>query len=85
MSKRIILLGDQTDHGGVVQDGDPLRQYAGRPIARLGDPVSCPYHGSTTIAEGEPSYTIDGIPVALEGHKTACGAVLIGSVGGKVG
>jgi uncharacterized Zn-binding protein involved in type VI secretion len=30
------------------------------------------------------SYTIDGVPVALHGHKTACGASLVGSGGTTV-
>ncbi|WP_370662423.1 PAAR domain-containing protein [Massilia aurea] len=29
------------------------------------------------IAEGDPDMTIDGIPVAFDGHATSCGARLI--------
>ena len=36
--------------------------------------------GVTTIVEGDPTWLIDGIPVALEGHKTSCGASLIASL-----
>jgi uncharacterized Zn-binding protein involved in type VI secretion len=32
------------------------------------------------IAEGDPDVLIDGIPVAFEGHKTTCGAVLISTM-----
>lgn len=54
----------------------------GRPLARVGDLCSCPLpgHGSCSIVEGDPHWTIDGVPVALEGHHTACGATLIASV-----
>ena len=37
-------------------------------------------HGVTTIVEGDPTWLIDGIPVALEGHKTSCGASLISTL-----
>lgn len=54
----------------------------GKQVARLGDKVTCPIrgHGSCTIVEGDPNWSIDGIPVALEGHKTSCGASLISSL-----
>ncbi|RQO76142.1 hypothetical protein DBR44_05500 [Aquitalea sp. FJL05] len=34
-------------------------------------------HSHRVIVEGDASDTIDGIPVAYEGHKTSCGAVLM--------
>jgi DNA-binding Xre family transcriptional regulator len=50
-------------------------------IARLGDQVNCPKkgHGVNAIVEGDASMLINGIPVALEGHKTACGCSLQGT------
>ena len=43
--------------------------------------VACPKcEGTYPIVEGDPSCTINGTPVAFEGHKTACGATLISSV-----
>ncbi|MCL2430393.1 MAG: PAAR domain-containing protein [Alphaproteobacteria bacterium] len=85
MSRRVILVGDATSHGGKVITGAAGNTVGGRPIARLGDQVDCPRHGVNTIIEGESGYDIDGRPVALEGHCTACGSVLIGSVGKTVG
>jgi len=43
--------------------------------------VSCPKegHGTNPIVEGSPTLTDDGVPVALHGHKTACGCTLIAS------
>jgi uncharacterized Zn-binding protein involved in type VI secretion len=32
--------------------------------------------GVCTIIEGDSKHTIDGRPVAYEGHKTSCGAAL---------
>lgn len=92
MSRKIILVGDATDHGGTVISGDPLRKHMGRAIARLGDAVSCPQpypggapHGVNKIIEGDATYKIGGVPVALEGHHTECGCSLIGSIGRSVG
>lgn len=82
MARKIIVLGDSTDHGGTVISGSASKTIDGKPIARLGDNVQCPLpgHGVNPIVEGDPNCTIDGVPVALEGHKSACGCLLIGSV-----
>lgn len=82
MARKIIVLGDSTDHGGKVIGGSPTQAIDGKPIARLGDMVSCPRkgHGVNPIVEGDADYLVNGIPVALDGHKTACGCALIGSV-----
>jgi len=87
MSRRIVLLGDPTSHGGAVTAGSPTSTVGDdhRPIARLGDTVSCPMHGSNQIIEGEPSYTVNGIAVALEGHRTECGSELISTSSCSVG
>ncbi|MBB5017725.1 putative Zn-binding protein involved in type VI secretion [Chitinivorax tropicus] len=81
MSKPFILLGDSTDHGGAVLEGSPYSDIEGKPIARVGDKVSCPIpgHGVTVIATGDATCLIDGKPVARHGDKTACGATLIAS------
>jgi uncharacterized Zn-binding protein involved in type VI secretion len=52
-------------------------------VALKGDACSCPKHGSNncTIAEGDAGHTINGVPVAYEGHKTTCGAALIATIG----
>jgi uncharacterized Zn-binding protein involved in type VI secretion len=79
--KPAIRLGDPTSHGGAVVSVAPNRSDAmGKPLARVGDKCSCPKHKECTIVEGDPNWTIDGIPVALEGHKTSCGATLISTL-----
>ncbi len=82
MGRKIIVVGDPTDHGGQVISGSPTQQINGKAIARLGDQVDCPQkgHGVNAIVEGDASMLINGIPVALDGHKTACGCRLVGSV-----
>jgi uncharacterized Zn-binding protein involved in type VI secretion len=78
--KDIIRLGDVTTHGGVVLQAFSHTDLNGKPIAGVGHNVSCPLcKGIFPIAEGSRTYTVDGIPVALDGMKTACGATLIAS------
>ena len=82
MSKPFIVVGDKTDHGGVVIAGSPVTDAGGKAIARIGDKVSCPKHGhgqngNTVIASGDPTCLIDGQAAARHGDKTACGATLL--------
>lgn len=80
-----ILIGDTTSHGGVVISGSPTTTVQGRPVARVGDMVTCPLCKPHVfpIIEGLPMFTDNHMAVALHGHKTACGATLIAaSVGG---
>ena len=82
--RKIIRLGDPTDHGGmVVGSGAPHVEINGIAVALKGDACTCPKrgHDNCTIAEGDPHHTVNGIPVAYEGHKTSCGAVLIATIG----
>lgn len=80
--KHVIRLGDPTTHGGVVVSASSDTKMFGKEVACLGDHVTCPIkgHGSCVIAEGDPTWTIDGRHVALEGHKTSCGASLISTL-----
>lgn len=82
MTRPFILLGDKTDHGGVVISASETSDNQGRGIARVGDKVTCPKKGHgrvTTIATGDPTALIDGRPAARHGDKTACGATLLAS------
>ncbi len=86
MARRIIVVGDPTDHDGRVISGSATHRIGNKAIARLGDKVDCPkrypdrsLHGVNAIVEGEPGMLVDGIPVALDGHKTECGCRLIGT------
>ena len=77
----IIRLGDTTTHGGKVILVGSISEVGGIRIAREGDKVICPLcKGIHLIVEGEATWRDDGIPVALHGHKTSCGASLISSV-----
>ncbi|MGA9664511.1 MAG: PAAR domain-containing protein [Pseudomonas alloputida] len=80
--KGVIRVCDVTSGGGVVLFGSIILQFGGIGVAREGDPVSCPVpgHGRTVIAEGHPAFRDNGLPVAFDGHRCACGCVLISSM-----
>lgn len=80
--KLVIRLGDPTTHGGQVISASSNFDVFGKQVARIGDKVTCPQkgHGVCVIVEGDPTWTIDGRNVALEGHKTSCGATLISTL-----
>ncbi|EHR3391387.1 PAAR domain-containing protein [Salmonella enterica] len=78
--KSVILKGDKTSHGGTVQEGFLSLTYANIPVSGIGHLVSCPKcEGIYPIVEGTKSATLNGVQVAVEGMKTACGAILIAS------
>ena len=80
MGKPFIVVGDKTDHGGVVISGAPTTDINGKMIARVGDQVTCPkrgHGGTTVIVSGDPTMIIDGKPAARHGDKCACGATLL--------
>lgn len=78
--KDIIRLGDTTSHGGTVLEAFTHTNLNGKPIAGVGHNVSCPLcKGIFPIVEGSSTYSVEGVPVALDCMKTACGAHLIAS------
>lgn len=78
-----VRLGDPTSHGGAVISAQSQTNLMGKALATVGDKCACPLpgHGPCVIVEGDGNWTIDGKPVALNGHKTSCGATLIATVG----
>ncbi|MFN3067825.1 PAAR domain-containing protein [Serratia sp. J2] len=78
--KAVILQGDKTSHGGVVLQGSSVMQFCGTHVALVVHLVSCPQcKGVFPIVMGASTAQVGGVPVALEGMKTACGAELIAS------
>lgn len=72
------MLGDKTTHGGEVITASETFTYLGKPVARVGDTVSCPKCGGIhTIVEGFPSAFAYGNPIAVHDCLTSCGARLI--------
>jgi uncharacterized Zn-binding protein involved in type VI secretion len=82
MSRKIIVLGDTTTHGGeVITAWGAGRTFIdGIPVACVGDLVRCPQcRGEYAIVEGagDPGMTVYGKPVAREDDGVACGAKLV--------
>ncbi|MCH9270579.1 PAAR domain-containing protein [Pantoea ananatis] len=76
--KRVIRQGDiLKEYGGKVLVGHYL--CFGKGIAAKGDAVKCNKHGITAIAEGSSLSKVDGQPIALHGHRCACGCTLVSS------
>ncbi|MFL6660270.1 MAG: PAAR domain-containing protein [Massilia sp.] len=79
--RKVIRQNDPTSHGGTVSHVAATHfKVGGIAVARVGDRITCPIHGDGEIVEGDQHHTIDGIPVAYEGHKGSCGAVLTSTV-----
>lgn len=84
----ILTVGCFSDHGGKIITGDSSMLIDGKPVARIGDLHSCPrYDGDRPhgvepiIASSIPNRpTVNGVPLACSGDKTACGAILLPSV-----
>lgn len=78
----VIREGDKLSSGGVVLTGASGLKFLGRAVARVGDKVFCPLlgHGANTIAEGDEGNKCLGQPIALDGHRCACGCTLITSL-----
>ncbi|WP_312710547.1 PAAR domain-containing protein [Stenotrophomonas sp.] len=76
----IVRHGDATNHGGYVIESIPHTNLNGKSMAGKGNMVLCPKcKGAFPIIEGSSTYRVNGVPVALDGMKTACGASLIAS------
>ncbi|XZG71502.1 PAAR domain-containing protein [Chitinibacteraceae bacterium HSL-7] len=76
--KAIIRLGDPTSHGGTVVEAFPTFEVFGKAAAGIGHKVSCPQcKGVFPIVAGVEKVAYLGKNIAVEGMKTACGAVLI--------
>lgn len=74
----------------IIRQGDSLREYGGKVlgghylcfgkgIACKGDQAVCNKHGMTQIIEGSALSEVDGKPIALHGHRCACGCTLVSS------
>lgn len=84
---QVVVLGDQTTHGGKVISATSKIFANNKPVALVGDQVSCPIlgHGVNVIIQGSKVLFCSGKPVAVHNSMCACGCKLIASqVGFKV-
>ncbi|MCX8579388.1 MULTISPECIES: PAAR domain-containing protein [unclassified Gilliamella] len=82
MAKNVVRLGDPTTHGGNVITASSTMIVEGKPVALVGDLVSCPKkgHGVNPIIEGvERSYS-DGKQVVVDQCACACGCKVISTI-----
>ena len=77
------MLGDKTTHGGEVITASATARYMGKPMARVGDQVSCPKCGTNVIVEGCATAFDHGNKIAVHDCATACGARLIANSSGQ--
>ncbi|OCF95956.1 PAAR domain-containing protein [Gilliamella sp. wkB308] len=79
--KGVIRLGDPHSHGGNVISASGAK-FDGKPVALVGDQVSCPKkgHGVNNIVEGHPTWKMFDRNVAVNGCKSACGCSLISTL-----
>lgn len=78
----VARVDDKTTGGGTLLSGPSSMRFGGICVASEGDPVSCPItgHGRTVIAEGHSAFRDNDVPSAFDGHRCACGYVLISSM-----
>lgn len=70
----VIREGDPTTTGGKVLAGSTTVNVEYRKAARISDPVWCPKCSSMGfIAEGNPTFIVEGVAVATHGHAVQCG------------
>lgn len=70
----VIREGDPTTTGGRVLAGSTTKIVVYRNAARISDPVWCPQcNRMGFIAEGNPTFIVEGVAVATHGHAVQCG------------
>lgn len=72
MGQPAAALGDLAAHGGIIATGSFNVLIGGRPAARVGDTVACPFHGTGVISKGSFTVLINGMPAARLGDITGC-------------
>ncbi len=75
--KPVVLVGHLHEcplHGaGVVETGSETYQFNGKPVARVGDHISC----GAQIETGATHFLIDGKCVTRQGDRTSHGGTLV--------
>ncbi|MCW8276431.1 PAAR domain-containing protein [Pseudomonas sp. PCH199] len=81
MSQGFVLLGDKTTHGGEVISASSTTFVQGKPVALVGDEVSCPIpgHGVNPIVEGCADWSENDRAMVINGCRSECGCQVISS------
>jgi len=80
MSQEFVLLGDKTTHDGEVISASSTMIINGKPVALVGDEVSCPRHGPNPISEGTDQWSENGRAMVVNGCHSECGCQVISSI-----
>lgn len=74
--KGVIRLNDPLVNGGYVNKSSGSK-FMGIPVALMGDTVVCTLHkGTFPILDFEPTWTMDGKGVVVDGCRAACGCAI---------
>jgi uncharacterized Zn-binding protein involved in type VI secretion len=76
----IIRVGDSHTGDGTVTSGSSHRNFMGKAVARLHDPVTCPKHGDNRIGQATSGAFDEGLELAQDGDLCECGCRLISSL-----
>lgn len=74
MYHKIIVIGDDTNHGRKVISGSSVHTVDGLQYYPGGKP-----HGVNKIVTAHPTIKDGDVPVDVEGYETECGCKQIGS------
>ncbi|OCG16473.1 hypothetical protein A9G28_12095 [Gilliamella sp. Fer1-1] len=86
MGKNVVRLGDPTTHGGSVISASSTAIIEGKPVALIGDLVSCPKkgHGINKIIEGAKMSLFDGKAVVIDQCLCECGCKVLSTISSAV-
>lgn len=86
MGKNVVRLGDPTTHGGSVISVSSTMIAEGKPVALVGDLVSCPKkgHGVNKIIEGSQTCFSDGKLVVIDQCLCECGCKVLSTINSVV-
>ncbi|MCO6546534.1 MAG: PAAR domain-containing protein [Gilliamella sp.] len=86
MGKNVVRLGDPTTHGGSVISASSKTIIEGKPVALIGDLVSCPKkdHGINKIIEGAKMGFSDGKLVVIDQCLCECGCKVLSTINSAI-
>lgn len=82
MIRNVVRLGDPTTHGGSVISASSKTIIESKPVALVGDLISCPKkdHGINKIIEGSETFFSDGRAVVVDQCLCECGCKVISTI-----
>lgn len=82
MGRNVVRLGDPTTHGGCVISASSTTTVEGKPVALIGDLVSCPIigHGVNRIIEAAKRSFSDGKAIVMDQCLCECGCRVLSTI-----